>query len=149
MSDDLGPELDQVNIVVSDMGAAVDFYRLLGVSVPDSPPGWSEWDPHHRELAAGEGVDASLDSSAFASDWNGGWPAGSSGVVIGFRVAAREEVDELHDRVVAAGHRSQQAPYDAFWGARYAVVEDPAGNAVGIMSPADDAHRKAPPEPPS
>ena len=33
----------------------------------------------------------------------------------------------------------QQEPYDAFWGARYAVVSDPDGNGVGIMSPVDDA----------
>jgi uncharacterized glyoxalase superfamily protein PhnB len=38
-------------------------------------------------------------------------------------------------------------PYDAFWGARYAVVADPAGISVGIMSPADDAGRTAPPPP--
>jgi uncharacterized glyoxalase superfamily protein PhnB len=36
---------------------------------------------------------------------------------------------------VAAGHRSHLAPFDAFWGARYAVVLDPDGNRVGISSP--------------
>ena len=149
MSDDHGPVLDQINIVVPDMDAAVAFYRLLGVAVPDAPAEWSEWDPHHRSFADHDGLDVDLDSQAFAGDWNQGWPAGTSGVVIGFRVATREAVDELHDRVVAAGHRSQQAPYDAFWGARYAVVEDPGGTSVGIMSPADDAHRTEPPEPPS
>ncbi len=41
----------------------------------------------------------------------------------------------------------QQDPYDAFWGARYAVVSDPDGNGVGIMSPPDPAMRTAPPEP--
>jgi len=39
----------------------------------------------------------------------------------------------------------QQAPYDAFWGARYAIVEDPDGNAVGLMSPIDPDRRTAPP----
>jgi hypothetical protein len=47
---------------------------------------------------------------------------------------------------VGAGARSLMAPYDAFWGARFAVVEDPEGNAVGIMSPMDDARRTAPPD---
>ena len=36
----------------------------------------------------------------------------------------------------------QQEPYDAFWGARYAVVSDPDGNGVGIMSPIDPAQRR-------
>ena len=40
----------------------------------------------------------------------------------------------------------QQAPYDAFWGGRFAIVEDPDGNPVGLMSPNDPAMRTAPPE---
>lgn len=35
-------------------------------------------------------------------------------------------------------------PYDAVWGPRYAVVEDPDGNAVGIMSPIDPQRRSDP-----
>jgi uncharacterized glyoxalase superfamily protein PhnB len=37
-----------------------------------------------------------------------------------------------------------QAPFDAFWGARYAIVEDPDGIAVGLMSPIS-ANRRSPP----
>ena len=49
--------------------------------------------------------------------------------------------------LTGAGYAGQQPPYDAFWGARYAVVEDPDGNPVGLMSPLDPAYRSAPPEP--
>jgi hypothetical protein len=48
----------------------------------------------------------------------------------------------------AAGYRAQQAPYDAFWGARYAIVEDPDGNAIGLMGPADADSRYWPPTTP-
>src|SRR6476469_9867215 len=41
----------------------------------------------------------------------------------------------------AHGAVGQQPPWDAFWGARYAVVEDPDGNAVGIMSAIDPDRR--------
>ena len=143
---EIRPVLDQLNIVVPDMDSAVEFYRLLGVEVADTLP---EWRSHHRGVEVGGRVDVDLDSGAFAVEWDEGWPAGSAGVVMGFRVATRDAVDELHDRIVAAGHRSQQPPVDRFWGARYAVVEDPAGNAVGIMSPVEPARRTSPPEPPS
>jgi hypothetical protein len=33
---------------------------------------------------------------------------------------------------------------DGFWGARYAVIEDPDGNAVGIMSPVNPDRRSQP-----
>jgi uncharacterized glyoxalase superfamily protein PhnB len=45
-------------------------------------------------------------------------------------------------------HRGHKAPEDAFWGARYAIVEDPDGNSVGIMSAIDESKRRPPPPPP-
>jgi uncharacterized glyoxalase superfamily protein PhnB len=39
-----------------------------------------------------------------------------------------------------------QRPYDAFWGGRFAVVADPDGNEVGLMSPIDERRRHWPPD---
>jgi uncharacterized glyoxalase superfamily protein PhnB len=64
--------------------------------------------------------------------------------VPGFKVDGRERVDEIYADLAAAGYRGQQPPYDAFRGARYAVIEDPGGNAVGIMSPVDPDRRSQP-----
>ena len=138
--------LDQINIVVSDMAAAVDFYSVLGIEIPDTLP---EWQAHHRTAELGGEVDLDLDSTAFTPDWNAGWPAGQSGVIVGFRVATREDVDDLYEELTGAGHVGQQPPYDAFWGARDAIVEDPSGNAVGLMSPVDPARRTRPSQPPA
>jgi hypothetical protein len=35
--------------------------------------------------------------------------------------------------------------YDAFWGARYAIVADPDGSDVGLMSPIDEQRQTWPP----
>ncbi len=137
--------LDQVNIVVRDMEAMATFYGRLGLELDGGSP---EWAPHHRNTGTVDGVDVDLDSAAFASVWNEGWPGGA-GIVLGFRVQERAEVDALHDELTAAGYASQQRPYDAFWGARYAVVIDPDGNAVGLMSPRDPSRRGPSPSPPS
>ena len=138
--------LDQLNIVVRDMDAAVDFYRRLGIEISETLP---EWQGHHRTADMGGEVDLDLDSTAFTSQWDSGWPASQPGVVVGFRVATREDVDGLYEELTGAGHVGQQAPYDAFWGARYAIVEDPSGNAVGLMSPVDPARRSRPSPPPA
>jgi uncharacterized glyoxalase superfamily protein PhnB len=137
--------LDQLNVVVRDVQAAVDFYRRLGLEIPSTLP---EWQAHHRTADASGEVSLELDSTAFATDWNAGWPASQPGVVLGFRVATREDVDDLYQELTEAGYAGQQSPYDTFWGARYAVVEDPSGNAVGLMSPVDPTRRKRPPAPP-
>ena len=131
------PIFDGINLVVRDMDAAVAFYRRLGIEVPD---GMQEWDPHHRNADAGRGTDFDFDSVAFAHQWDAGWPGGP-GAVIGFRVESCDEVDRLFADLTGAGYRGQQPPYDAFWGARYAIVEDPDGNAVGLMSPSDPERR--------
>jgi catechol 2,3-dioxygenase-like lactoylglutathione lyase family enzyme len=138
------PVLDQVNLVVRDMPATVDFYRRLGLTLPDQGP----WNAYHRSAEVPTGLDLDFDSADFAPKWNRGFPGlGERGtVVIGFRVGARETVDRIYADLTEAGHHSQQEPYDAFWGSRYAIVEDPDGNAIGIMSPMDERYRGAPPE---
>ena len=143
---DHGPVFHQVNLVVSDMEASVAFYRRLGLRVPDGPP---EWRDHHRAIEFPNGQLLELDSVAFVRQWNGGFTVtpGAAMGVLGFNVASRDAVDAIHADLVAAGHASQQAPYDTFWGARYAVVADPDGHAVGIMSPIDPQRRSAPTPP--
>ena len=141
---DSGPMLDQFNLVVSDMTATVAFYRLFGLDIPDTSP---EWQDHHRSASLPGGIDLDFDSIEFAQMWNQGYPGATRGGtgVLGFRVSTREAVDVTHQRVIDAGHSVQQEPYDAFWGSRYAIVEYPDGNAVGLMSPPDPDRRMAPP----
>ncbi len=135
------PVIDQLNLVVRDMEASLAFYRLLGVAPGETT---AEWASHHRNAEAG--IDLDFDSVSFARHWD----AGSTGptVVIGFKLPSRQAVDDLFAELIAAGHRGRQEPWDAFWGARYAVVEDPDGNPVGLMSPVDPAMR-SPHDPPA
>ena len=142
------PTLNQLNIVSSDLDASIAFYRRLGVDFPEDRV-WRTATGAHHASAADAGADLDLDSDRFAQFWNKGWAerADLAGrVVVGFSVKSREEVDRLYGEMTAAGHRGLQAPWDAFWGARYAVVEDPDGIAVGLMSPISDAHRSPPPD---
>ena len=137
--------LDQLNIVVHDMEAAVEFYGRLGLDIPDT---LAAWQAHHRTPRLSGDLTLELDSTAFAPHWNAGWPASRAGIVVGFRLATREDVDDLYDELTTAGYQGLQSPFDAFWGARYAVVADPSDNAVGLMSPIDPGRREHPPNPP-
>ena len=137
MSD--GPILDQINLVVSDMEATVAFYRRLGLDIPETVPAFQA---HHRSARLPGGIDFDIDSVEFARHWDRGWASGSG--VIGFKLASREQVDVVYADLTSAGYRGQQEPCDAFWGARYAIVEDPDGNPVGLMSPIDPARRTSP-----
>ncbi|HEX5097461.1 MAG TPA: VOC family protein [Acidimicrobiia bacterium] len=125
---------DHVNIVGRDMQATIAFYERLGVEV-NRPP--APWDRHHVNTE----TDVDFDSTEFATHWNESWRAGETGVVINFRLASREAVDETYGNLTGAGYEGKQAPWDAFWGARFAIVADPDGNLVGFMSPSDPARR--------
>jgi catechol 2,3-dioxygenase-like lactoylglutathione lyase family enzyme len=141
-----GIRLDQLNLVVHDVEASRAFYSHLGLDFGDVPD--PVWDAHHVSSRHDDPtlLDVDLDSETFAARWNQGWPGGS-GVVLGFKVESRDEVDALVASLTADGVPVQQEPYDAFWGARYAVVSDPDGNGVGIMSPIDPARRRDEPPP--
>ncbi len=136
------PVLNQFNLIVEDMERSVAFYRLLGLTFSDTAPAWQ---PHHRSATHESGLTLEIDSVAFARTWNRGWRSGGGAGggmgVLGFGLPTRDAVDAVYDRMVRAGHRGQQAPYDAFWGSRFAVVEDPDGNAVGLMSAPEDGFR--------
>ena len=142
-----GPVFNQINLVVHDMAAMVRFYERLGVAFA---PTVSPWHRHHRSYASAsmvEGFDFDLDSEAFATRWNAGWPQGQAGPVFGFRLPSAEAVDAAYADLTGAGYLGQQAPYDGFMGARYAVVADPDGNSVGLMSPIDPT-KSSIPDPP-
>ena len=140
------PVLDGLNLVVGDMDATLRFYRTLGVPIPDEMVWGTESGAHHVDLRLGNGLGLDFDSAALAQAYNAGWDASPGPrTLIGFKVSTREAVDETYARLTAAGYTGLQEPYDAFWGARYAIVEDPDGRQVGMMSPPDPARRAAPP----
>ena len=141
---DARPVFNQINLVVRDMHAAVKFYERLGVEIAATI---EPWDRHHRNITADEGIDFDLDSATFATQWNQGWPAGRTGAVLGFRLASAAAVDAAYADLTGAGYAGQQPPYDGFMGARYAVVEDPDGNSVGLMSPIDPSRASIPSPP--
>jgi catechol 2,3-dioxygenase-like lactoylglutathione lyase family enzyme len=134
------PRFHQVNLVVSSTAASLDFYRRLGLDLPE------ETDLHLELLQEGP-VTFELDAHESARIWNASWrrPEGGPSAVLGFEVVEREEVDRLYADLTGEGHPGVQPPFDAFWGARYAIVSDPDGNQIGLMSARDESRRHWPP----
>ncbi len=147
-----GPRLHQLNIVSRNLTASIEFYRRLGVEIPPERVWQTETGTHHassNDTIDESRIDIELDSAAFASIWNTGWSGRDDlpgNIVVGFQLASREAVDQLFSDLTNAGYVGLQAPYDAFWGSRYAIVQDPDGIAVGFMSPISSEMRSEPPK---
>lgn len=132
----------QLNLIVRDMDAAVSFYRRLGWSI-ETPT------PEHARAVLPNGLRVEFDTPEFAAKWDTGYHGSTGGsTLLGMETASREEVDDLYQDLQAHGGRGRQPPYDAFWGSRFAIVDDPEGNPIGLLSRIDDARRFWPPSQP-
>jgi uncharacterized glyoxalase superfamily protein PhnB len=141
------PDRHMLNLVVADMAASLDFYRRPGIAVPG---GQDAAAATHAQLRMPGGFSLELDTAESARLWHAGWRADPAGVnvVIGFSLPTREAVDERYAELTSASYAGRQPPFDAFWGARWAIVADPDGNDIGLMSPIDESRRTWPPEQP-
>jgi len=120
------------HLSVRDMAAAMDFYRRLGLALPPD----AETLPH-VEIDLGNGLHLAFSDLEITRAYDPGWrtPSGPPRGALQFRLASVEAVDALYDELVAAGYHGHLAPKDAFFGDRYAEVEDADGNLVGFHGP--------------
>jgi uncharacterized glyoxalase superfamily protein PhnB len=146
MSADDAPIFTKVNLIARDVAATLNFYCTLGLPIAAGSSG--EGGFVHINAQSGGGAQLDIDNLGLAGAYDADWrrPGGGQTVLLGFDLLSRQAVDDYYSRLVTSGSRGVQPPYDAFWGSRYAIVEDPDGNAVGLMSPRDGP-RSWPPEP--
>jgi catechol 2,3-dioxygenase-like lactoylglutathione lyase family enzyme len=123
------PVLNAVGIVTSDMARSLEFYRQLGLEVPDTP------DEGHVNIDIADGMRIMLDSETeirrFRPDWE---RTTGNQLALAFGCASPSEVDEVYARLAAAGFPGDKEPWDAFWGQRYAQLRDPDGVPVDLYA---------------
>ena len=124
--------LDLVGLVVSNMAHSLAFYRRLGF---DLPPG-ADGEPHVEASLPG-GLRIAWDTVDTVRSFDAGWtpPSGGHRVALAFACDNAADVDATYQSLVDAGHEGHKAPWDAFWGQRYAIVLDPDGNSVDLFAP--------------
>lgn len=125
------PRLDAIGIVSANFAKSAAFYELLGFEFP-------EFDERgmHMEAVRRDGVRLMLDGVEMMKSMHPDWaPPTGQRMGLAFLCDSAAEVDEVHARIIAAGHASKSKPWDAFWGQRYAQVIDPDGNIVDFFAP--------------
>jgi uncharacterized glyoxalase superfamily protein PhnB len=123
------PDLNAIGIAVADLRRSMQFYRLLGLDLPEDP---SEG---HVEATMANGTRLMFDTEdvirSFLPDWS---RSDGNQVSLAFECASPAEVDEVYARIVAAGFEGEKEPWDAFWGQRYALLGDPDGVRVNLYA---------------
>jgi len=123
-------KLDAVSVTSRDFAKTAKFYGLLGFTFPAFGP-----DDKHLEAVTKPGeVRLMIDDRGLMQSIIGEAPIPSNHSSFAIKCMSSAEVDEAVKRIEAAGFGIVQAPWDAFWGQRYAIVVDPDGYKVDIFA---------------
>lgn len=122
-------QLSMVVLEVRDLHTSIEFYRLLGLDLPDPPA-----DRPISIVRMGSGVSLLL-TEGFAATNDPTWsrPTGGYQQLLEFYAGDDPEVDAMWEKLTAAGHHGRMAP-KLTQGPYAAMVDDPDGNVVLLTS---------------
>ena len=84
-----------------------------------------------------EGARLEFGTAELTKSYDPNWrePSGAATNTLNFELPSSAAVDALYAQMTSAGYAAHLAPIDAFWGSRFAIVDDPDGNVVGLHGP--------------
>lgn len=124
-------KIDAVGVSSSDFQKTVAFYAALGFEFPEFTPE----DQHLEAVTPAGSARLMIDAKALVTELIGEAPRPGNHSAFAIRYDSPNDVDAATARVAAAGFAIVTEPWDAFWGQRYAVVQDPDGYRVDLYAP--------------
>lgn len=126
-------ELFMLGLVVQDMGKSLEFYRRLGLAIPEGSEGQT-----HVEVKMGNGLTFFLDSRP--SRWDPGFvrrdapwrmeAADDYRSILEFYLKTRDGVNAKYTELTGFGYQSHRAPYETSFGMYFAMITDPDGYTI-------------------
>lgn len=123
-------KISAVGVSSRDMKKTAEFYGILGFDF-----GGADLSQDHVEPVTPEGsARLMIDSNKMVKDVVGvePVPGNHSNFAIEYKNAG--ELNEVATKLKEAGFVIVKEPWDAFWGQRYAIVEDPDGYKVDLFA---------------
>jgi uncharacterized glyoxalase superfamily protein PhnB len=121
--------LNAIGVVVSNMERSIRFYRLLGLDVAETPG------EGHIDTVLQNGGRFMMDTEEVVKSFRPDWTRSTGNQLsLAFECDSPAGVDEAYARAIDAGFHGETAPWDAFWGQRYAQLADPDGVPVDLYA---------------
>jgi len=119
-------ELYMVGVIVEDMGRAVEFYRRLGVAIPEGAE-----NQQHVEVRM-SGLTFFLSTKAVNKRWDPARTdaAGGYRMILEFYLESRAAVDAKYAEMMSYGYASHVAPFETPFKMYFAMIDDPDGNTI-------------------
>ena len=126
-------ELFMIGLVVQDMGKSLEFYRRLGLAIPEGSEAKT-----HVEVKMGSGLTFFLDSNP--ARWDARYAAQREATpdqasdsypsILEFYLKTEEAVSTKYAEMTGLGYTGFRAPYDTSFGMCFAMLKDPDGNTI-------------------
>jgi len=126
-------ELYMIGLIAQDMGKSLQFYRRLGLDIPEG----SE-EQTHVQVKMGSGLTFFLDSRP--TRWDPSFvrrndpgqveASGNYPLVLEFYLENQGAVEAKYQELTGFGYQGYRAPYETPFGMCFAMVKDPDGNTI-------------------
>jgi len=123
-------KIDAVGVSSTDLERTVAFYQLLGFQFGDYEANEQHLEPKTPDGSARLMIDAAELLESILGE--APQPGNHSSFAVQYDSPAA--VDRVAAAVKAAGHSVAAEPWDAPWGQRYAIVQDPDGYRVDLYA---------------
>jgi uncharacterized glyoxalase superfamily protein PhnB len=124
-------KIDAVGVSSSDLKKTAAFYELLGFEFDEIKEG----EDHVEPLTEPGGMRLMIDSKKLMMELIHAQPVPSNHSAFAILYDSPAEVNAVAERAKRAGHTIVAQPWDAFWGQRYAIVQDPDGYRIDLFAP--------------
>lgn len=123
-------KLTAVAVSSKNIPKTVEFYQLLGFEFGKFSPS----DDHVEPITQDGSARLMIDSAKLTKELTGSEPKAANHSIFALEYESPDEVDDVAKKVKEAGFKLTTEPWDAFWGQRYAVVQDPDGYKVDLYA---------------
>jgi len=126
-------ELYMLGLIVQDMGKSLEFYRRLGLAIPEGSEAKT-----HVEVKMLGGFTFFLDSNpnrwdpryVLSADSEPGEASEGYAPILEFYLKTQAAVDAKYAELTGFGYQSHRGPYMTSFGMYFAMVRDPDGNII-------------------
>ena len=122
-----------IGIFVRDLPESLNFYRRLGLAIPEDAGGNNDY---RLRLPTGQVLFWETYEAVRAFDPNWQPASGNRRAVLEFGFATAQALDDKYAELTSAGYKGYLAPFTFSNSTiRYALIKDPDGNEIALRNP--------------
>jgi catechol 2,3-dioxygenase-like lactoylglutathione lyase family enzyme len=123
-------KINAVSVTSSDINKTIEFYRILGFEFEKI----NQEEKHFEPVEKIGSARLMIDKKELIYKITGQNPEPGNHSVFAILYDNPDEVDDVVKKIKESKFKIVKEPWDAFWGQRYAIIEDPDGYKIDLYS---------------